>query len=97
MLRLGEMLFWAIVAVADVAAVELFIAVYMKMASDADRTSLKQFYGRLRIATYVAVLLDAVLILAFPRSAAWFMAILIGIVATIVAGIPMLVLRMRGR
>jgi hypothetical protein len=95
MLRLGELVFWLIVGSAIIAALELFVVIYMRMANDSERVVLRVFYRRLRIAAYSAVLLDGIAVVAFPRSVAWMALIIMGMVATVSAGIPPLMMKLR--
>jgi hypothetical protein len=75
-----------IVSVAILGAVEAFIAFYLRTARQSQRTVLSVIYRRLRFTIRSLLVVNALAIPAFPRSAAFIALIVLGTAATAALG-----------
>jgi uncharacterized membrane protein HdeD (DUF308 family) len=85
--RLFEMLYWLVLSAWIIALLEVFVAIIIRTAKEQDRPALRAAYSWVRKITYAALFLDGLAILAFPRSQAVIMLMLIGIAACASPGI----------
>lgn len=95
MLRLGELLFWFVMSLSVVASTEAFMAFSRRLRTDALPQGLRTIHSWIRVVGYGALLVDGVLILIFPRSAAWEAAIVIAVLVASAVGVARVVTDLR--
>jgi hypothetical protein len=94
-LRFGEMIFWVINAAVILAVFEILRVYSSKLVSPEYQSSLRNCFRWIRVVIYVGIVSDAVGILAFPRTPAWFLLILFGMLMVAVTGVYPIILRVR--